>query len=173
LTDFVKYGNIYRIIRLILPFDREEIIEIIIRIENMEKIKNLGITIMEKLNVLIERAKSDKKFLGILIAIVLVVIIAVVAIVAVSCGGGEGQGTIGGGQSQEKGEKASYTVSIKSQGGMALSDIDVAIYADEKLTDMQDYAKTNENGIVNFQLVKDREYYIALSGAPKGYNVDL
>jgi biopolymer transport protein ExbD len=108
-----------------------------------------------------------------LIAIVLVVIIAVVAIVAVSCGGGEGQGTIGGGQSQEKGEKASYTVSIKSQGGMALSDIDVAIYADEKLTDMQDYAKTNENGIVNFQLVKDREYYIALSGAPKGYNVDL
>ena len=138
----------------------------------MEKIKNFGITIKEKLSILMERAKTDKKFLGILIAIVLAVVIAVVAIVAVSCGGGEGQGSSGGGQSQQKGDKISYTVSIKSQGGMALSDIDVAIYADEKLTDMQDYAKTNEDGIVNFQLVKDGEYYIALSGAPKGYNVE-
>lgn len=55
----------------------------------MEKIKNLGITIMEKFNVLMERAKTDKKFLGILVAIVLAIIIVVVAIVAVSCGGGE------------------------------------------------------------------------------------
>jgi hypothetical protein len=31
LTDFVNYGNIYKIMRLILPFAREEVIEIIIR----------------------------------------------------------------------------------------------------------------------------------------------
>lgn len=33
----------------------------------MEKLKNLGITIAEKFNVIVERAKTDKKFLGALI----------------------------------------------------------------------------------------------------------
>lgn len=33
----------------------------------MEKLKNLGITITEKFNVIVERAKTDKKFLGALI----------------------------------------------------------------------------------------------------------
>ena len=44
----------------------------------MEKLKGLGITIAEKFNVIVERAKTDKKFLAALIAGA----VAVVAIVA-------------------------------------------------------------------------------------------
>lgn len=137
----------------------------------MEKIKNLGILIMEKLKVLIERIKTDKKFCAIFAGITLAVIIAIVAIVAVSCGGAAGLG-IGGGSTTDDGEKTSFTVSIKTQGGMAMSGIDVAVYGDEKHTDLKDYAATDESGLVNFDLGKDGEYYIALSGAPKGYAVE-
>lgn len=139
----------------------------------MEKIKNLGISIMEKLNVLIERIKTDKKFLGILVGIVLAVIIVIVAIVAVSCSGGTPTGNGGGENTADEGEKVAYSVSVKSQGGLALSDIDVAVFADENLTDMKDYQKTDENGLANFRLGEGGEYYIVLSGGvPKGYNVE-
>ena len=137
----------------------------------MEKIKNLGISIMEKLKVLIERIKTDKKFCAIFAGITLAIIIGIVAIVAVSCGGGAGIAGIGGGNTDE-GEKVAYTVSIKTKGGMVLPEIDVAVYGDENLTDMKDYATTDENGIANFQLGEKGEYYIGLSGVPKGYEVE-
>ncbi len=138
----------------------------------MEKIKNLGISIMEKLNVLIERIKTDKKFCAIFAGITLAVIVAIVAIVAVVGGGSvAGPGGIGGGTTDD-GEKVSYTVSIKTQGGLVLSEIDVAVYGDEKHTDLKDYVTTDENGLANFQLGENGEYYIVLSGVPKGYEVE-
>ena len=45
----------------------------------MEKLKNLGITIAEKFNVIVERAKTDKKFLAALIAGAVAVIALIVA----------------------------------------------------------------------------------------------
>ena len=121
----------------------------------MDKIKNLGVRIMEKWNILIERAKTDKKFLCVLAGILLAVILVIVAIVVFACGNGNGQGIGGGIGHANNGEKVTYTVSVKSQGGMALSEIDVAIYGDEKHRDLYDYATTDENGLVNFQLGKE------------------
>ena len=71
----------------------------------------------------------------------------------------------------ESGEKATYTVRVKTQGGIVMSDLDVYIYNDAALSDMQDFAKTNANGEVSFNLPKGREYSIVVK-APKGYNVN-
>ena len=46
----------------------------------MEKLKNLGITIKEKMNVIVERAKTDKKFLAALIGGVVAVVAIILAL---------------------------------------------------------------------------------------------
>jgi len=141
----------------------------------MEKIKNLGTTIKEKLNVLMERVKTDKKFCVILIAIVVAVIAAIIALVLVLGGGGAGGGLglgHGSGNNTDDGTKVAYTVSVKSKGGLPLGEVDVAIYDAEDTNNLKDYAKTDENGLVNFQLGEDGNYIIVLTGVPKGYAVE-
>ncbi len=69
------------------------------------------------------------------------------------------------------GENATYSVTLTTAGGMAMSEIDVYVYADSTLETMQDYAKTNEEGTVSFTLPKNSDYAIVLSGVPKGYDV--
>ena len=64
--------------------------------------------------------------------------------------------------------KGSYTVQVKSAGGMALSGVDVYIYIGE---DLENYGSTNENGTVNFDLPVRNDYVVKISGAPKGYTV--
>ncbi len=85
-----------------------------------------------------------------------------------ACGGkpGENSGVSGGG------EDGGYTVTVKTQGGMALSGVAVYIYADKSLKDMKQYGETDENGKVSFQLPDSKKYAITLSGAPKGYQVE-
>lgn len=115
--------------------------------------------------------KLGKKFYVILAA-VLVVIIALVAVIAVSCGSNGPTGTQGGTQGGvENGVQTTYTVSLKTVGGMALSDIDVYVYADDTLADLKSFAKTDANGIVSFSLPANDSYAIAFSGIPKGYDV--
>ena len=135
----------------------------------MEKLKSLGITIAEKFNVIVERAKTDKKFLGALIAGVLVVVALIVALLG-GLGGGAAQGG-GGNTGTGSGKKTTYTVSVKTKGGMLLSDIDVRVYNDEKLTDLADAAKLSEDGTVEIELPESDKYYIEIDGAPKGYEV--
>ena len=69
------------------------------------------------------------------------------------------------------GENTTYTVSVKTVGGMAMSELDVYVYADSSLSDLKQFAKTDANGIVNFNLPASDNYAIAISGAPKGYDV--
>ncbi len=69
------------------------------------------------------------------------------------------------------GQNTSYTVSVKTVGGMAMSELDVYIYADDTLKDLKQFAKTDANGIVTFSLPTSDNYAIAISGAPKGYDV--
>lgn len=69
------------------------------------------------------------------------------------------------------GETTTYMVSIKTAGGMAMSGLDVYVYADDTLTDLKQFAKTDDNGIVSFKLPVSDKYAIAISGAPKGYEV--
>ncbi len=132
----------------------------------MEKIKNLGATIAEKCKAIVERAKTDKKFLGALIGGAVVIVVAIVAlIVALS-------GSNGGGQLGINGDTTTHKVTVLTQGGAVLADIDVQIYDDEALTSIVDNQELSESGSAEFQLVEGDEYYISVVGAPKGYNVE-
>lgn len=134
----------------------------------MEKLKNLGITIMEKVNVIVERAKTDKKFLAALIGgAVAVVAIIVALVVALSGGGSEG----GGKTNTGSGKETTYTVSVQTKGGMILPDIDVRVYNDEKLTDLAGAESLEDDGTVEIELPESDNYYIEIDGAPKGYDV--
>ncbi len=73
--------------------------------------------------------------------------------------------------SSETGETTTYMVSIKTVGGMAMSGLDVYVYADDTLQDLKQFAKTDENGLVSFKLPTSDKYAVAVSGAPKGYEV--
>lgn len=65
-----------------------------------------------------------------------------------------------------------YTVNVKTAGGMAMSDMDVYIYADDSLSDMLDYTKTNDEGTATFNLDESSDYAIVLTPVPKGYDVE-
>ena len=66
-----------------------------------------------------------------------------------------------------------YTVSLKTAGGMALSGIDVYVYADSSLSDMKTFGQTDEKGMVNFNLPESSQYAVVLSNTSslKGYDV--
>lgn len=114
--------------------------------------------------------KFGKKFY-LFIAAAVVVVIAIVAIVCVSCGGQASQGTTGTeGDSGVAGGR-NYSVSVKTAGGMALSEVDVYVYKDDTLADLVAFNKTDENGIVTFSIPENEKYAIALSGVAKGYDV--
>ncbi len=102
-------------------------------------------------------------------ALLLAVVFCMSALVSCDNGGDESSNVSG---NEATGEKATYTVSVKSNGGVALSELDVYIYKGAELKDMKDFAKTNENGEVTFSLPKSDDYFIVVSGAPKGYKVE-
>ena len=100
------------------------------------------------------------------------VLIAVFCIGALaSCGTDTPSGDNSSQSASNSGETSAYTVNIQSASGISMSDVDVYIYNDEALTDMQDFAKSDASGNVTFNLGKGGNYYIVLSGVPKGYEV--
>ncbi len=125
----------------------------------MEKIKGL----FGKIAGVIKR----KKVLFIILACVLVVAVAAAVVVPplLQEGGAAVQ------VDTPSSEKAAYTVTVETAGGMPMSEVDVYVYDSSKLENMQDYAKTNEKGEVSFNLGKSSSYAIVLSGVPKGYDV--
>ena len=70
---------------------------------------------------------------------------------------------------QQTGEKTSYTVTVKSAGGLALEKVAVSVYADSSLSDLQGYDETDANGEAVIELPAKDGYAISLSGLPKGY----
>ena len=68
-------------------------------------------------------------------------------------------------------ETVTYTVSVKTKGGMVMSGLDVYVYQDDTLTDMVNYGQTNEEGKVTFKLPKSEKYAVELRGVPKGYDL--
>ena len=68
-------------------------------------------------------------------------------------------------------EKATYTVSVKTQGGMTMSGLDVYVYEDDTLANMVNYGQTDEEGKVTFQLPKSDKYAVELRGVSKGYDL--
>ncbi len=70
------------------------------------------------------------------------------------------------------GQKIAYTANVTTKGGMAMSGLDIYVYADEALTDMKAYGQTDADGNVSFQLEGGLNYYLQVSGAPKGYIIN-
>ena len=66
----------------------------------------------------------------------------------------------------------SYSINVNTIGGMVLPGIDVYVYADNTLSDLKQYGRTDENGDISFQLNVSDTYAIVLSGVPKGYQVE-
>ena len=69
------------------------------------------------------------------------------------------------------GETGTYTINVKAESGVALPGVDVYVYADDTLKDLKQFGKTDDNGVVSFQLDGGIPYAITISGAPKGYEV--
>ena len=112
--------------------------------------------------------KRSLKILSLLLAL------AMLLTIATACGkdGGKKQSDKAGLSGDSgNGEATDYTVSLKTAGGMALSGIDVYIYADASKSDMKTFGKTNDKGLATFNLPQSSQYAVVLSGVPAGYDV--
>ena len=65
-----------------------------------------------------------------------------------------------------------YTVAVKTAGGMALPGIDVYVYTDDTLTDLNQYGETDENGQLTLDMGQRDTYAITLSGVAPGYALE-
>ena len=112
--------------------------------------------------------KLSKKQLLLLVAAVVVVIAIVVAVVLICSNTGiSSQGD----NDDVSGEQVTYTVNVKTKGGMAMANLDVYVYKDDTLSDMVNYAQTNEEGTATFTLAKSDKYAVELRSVPKGYDL--
>lgn len=66
-------------------------------------------------------------------------------------------------------ERKLYTVKVFSEGGMALTDIEVFIYTDNTLKELVWVAKTNSEGAVSFTDSINANAVILLKNVPSGY----
>lgn len=109
--------------------------------------------------------KNFKKLLSLLLAF------AMAISVLAGCDNTEDPASTDPSGSVATGESGTYSVSVKTAGGMKLDDVTVYIFRDEAKTDMVDYGETDKDGKVSFNLPKDGTYYIGLEGVGKGYDV--
>ena len=76
----------------------------------------------------------------------------------------------GGGDNTSSAGKVSYSISVKTIGGLGLSDITYGIYDGDNL---KAYGKTDSNGIATVDLVPSDNYTVELSTSSlEGYNVE-
>lgn len=78
---------------------------------------------------------------------------------------------IGGGKNNEN-PSGTYTVEVITEGGKALEEIGVYVYADEAKTDLVNAAKTDETGKISFESENAMGCVIALEDVPAGYVVE-
>ncbi len=113
--------------------------------------------------------KNLKKLLSVILAVALA--LSMTAMLA-ACGEktpGSTDETDGEGTS---GAAATYNVTVTTAGGMVMEGLDVYIYADDTLTDLKGYGKTDAEGKTSFALPKAEGYAVTVSGAPKGYQLE-
>ena len=109
---------------------------------------------------------------GVLAALVIGIIVLLV-----SCGNGDNSNKSGGketgsGSSSESGNAPSgFNITVKSEGGMVFSKVDVYVYEDSSLAEMVAVAKTDENGKMSFASEGADKYVAVLNGVPEGYEV--
>ena len=66
--------------------------------------------------------------------------------------------------------KVTYTVTVKTNAGMAMEGLNVFLYADAALTDMKGAAGTDASGKATFNLAEGN-YYVQLQGVATGFDV--
>ncbi len=113
--------------------------------------------------------KSLKKVASLILIMVLALSMAMSMI---ACSDNTDDSNNPNGDNNNTGTTDAYTVSLKTIGGMALSGIDVYVYEDNTLANIQQFGETDENGLVTFTMPVNSNYAITLSGLPKGYQVE-
>ena len=128
---------------------------------------------LERTNEQEDTMKNFKRMLSLILAFAMVLSLAAMM---TACGEGKKQdptdsSTATTGPSGESGnaQKASYTVTVKSVGGLALEGIEVYAYTDDAMTDVAGYAATDANGLATLSLPAGGSYKIGLERVPKGY----
>ncbi len=106
---------------------------------------------------------KTKRLLSLLLALALVLSMGVSLI---GCGEDDGDAT------GDAASQSTYSVTVKTAGGMAMEGIEVYVYADSSLADMKQYGQTDADGKLSFALPQSDSYAITLSGVPKGYAVE-
>ncbi len=103
----------------------------------------------------------------------LVIGVLLIALLASACTPGQAQpgNTEPSNPSASAGSTKTYTVSIRTVGGMILAGTDVYIYSDNSLSDLVAFGQTDANGLASFPLPEKDGYAIAVSGVAKGYDV--
>ena len=112
--------------------------------------------------------KNLKKLLSVLL------VLAMVLSMMAGCGEtneGDPASTDPTGSTSDNGETATYSVKVKTMGGMTLEDVTVYIFRDEALTDLVDFGETDASGSASFTLAGGVDYYITLDGVGKGYDL--
>lgn len=109
--------------------------------------------------------KNIKRFLCVLL------VLAMMMSVLAGCNNTNNPGGTESTGGNATGESGTYSVSVKSAGGMKMEGVTVYIFRDEAKTDMVDFGETGKDGSASFNLPKDVTYYIGLEGLPKGYDV--
>ena len=76
------------------------------------------------------------------------------------------------GEQNEPKTKTEYSILLKSQGGMSLSDVKISVYADEELTELvwAGYTESDESFV--FEAYESDKITAVLSEIPEGYTAD-
>ncbi len=103
-----------------------------------------------------------KKILSLLLAVVLVFSLA-------ACQQGNQDPT--GSSDVQDGQKVTYTVTVKSVGGLPMEGLDVYVYGDSELMDLKQFGKTDASGKAQITTTAGDGDVAVLSGVSKGYDV--
>ena len=67
---------------------------------------------------------------------------------------------------------STYTVNLKSVGGLPLANVSMLVYADEALTTLAGYGQTDANGQATLSVNGSDSYYLVLNSLPAGYEAE-
>ena len=113
-----------------------------------------------------------KKFKKILSLLLVFIMLATAVCQLASCGGnGNGDGGNENPPDEQPGDTATYTVEVKSIGGLKLKDVLVELYAEDGSLGGRG-VRTDANGIATFTSFPKGTYTAKLSDAPEGYTVN-
>lgn len=61
-----------------------------------------------------------------------------------------------------------YTITVTNEAGMGIADLGIYIYEDETLTELQDFRRTDERGVMTFSAAAGRTFTAVLQDTPAG-----